>query len=100
MYIYIICKIVKLYMYARILKLSSGRGEQRGKVDMPQQRGKSGKVKRGSRGGGGGGAGGSGPPGKSQVIWGSIGNKQLDPLPGRSWTPTLKKLDPFRNLEK
>ena len=57
---------------------------------MPQQRGKSGKVKRGSRGGGGG-AGGSGPPGKSQVIWGSIGNKQLDPLPGRSWTPHLEK---------
>ena len=26
------------------------------------------------------------PPGKSQVIWVSIGNKQLDP-PGKSWTP-------------
>ena len=26
------------------------------------------------------------PPGKSQVIWFSIGNKQLDP-PGQSWTP-------------
>ena len=39
------------------------------------------------------------PPGKSQVIWVSIGNKQLDPppgksctLPGKCWTPsgTLK----------
>ena len=42
-------------------------------------------------GGGGGGAGGPDPPtppppGKSQVIWVSIGNKQLDP-PGKSWTP-------------
>ena len=27
------------------------------------------------------------PPGKSQVIWVSIGNKQLDPPPGKSWTP-------------
>ena len=27
-------------------------------------------------------------PGKSQVIWVSIGNKQLDPPPsGKSWTP-------------
>ena len=35
-----------------------------------------------------GGAGGpdSPHPGKSQVIWVSIGNKQLDP-PGKSWTP-------------
>ena len=43
---------------------------------------------------------GSGPPGKSQVIWVSIGNKQLDPHPhwkkldppGKCWTPsgTLK----------
>ena len=43
----------------------------------------------GSRGGEGGGGGGQGvrtPPGKSQVIWVSIGNKQLDPR----W----KKLDP------
>ena len=42
------------------------------------------KVKRGSRGGR---AGGPDSPGKSQVKWCSIGNKQLDPLP-------LKKLDP------
>ena len=35
--------------------------------------------------------GGSGPPGKSQVIWGSIGYEQLDP-PG-------KKLDPPPPLE-
>ena len=34
----------------------------------------------------GGGTGGLDPPGKSQVIWVSIGNKQLDP-PGKSWTP-------------
>ena len=27
------------------------------------------------------------PPGKSQVIWVSIWNKQLDPPPGKSWTP-------------
>ena len=40
-----------------------------------------------------GGTGGPDPPtpGKSQVIWVYIGNKQLDP-PGKSWTPsgTLK----------
>ena len=38
-----------------------------------------------------GGTGGPDPPGKSQVIWVSIGNKQLDPS-GKCWTPsgTLK----------
>ena len=38
-----------------------------------------------------GGSGGPDPPGKSQVIWVSIGYKQLDP-PGKCWTPsgTLK----------
>ena len=41
---------------------------------------------------GGGGTGSPDLPGKSQVIWVSIGNKQLDP----PW----KKLDPLRNLEK
>ena len=60
--------------------------------------GKMEKVKRGSRGGGG--DRGVLPPGKSQVIWGSIGDKQLDPSlekvgppsPRISWTPseTLK----------
>ena len=35
----------------------------------------------------GGGDRGSGPPGESHVIWGSMGNKQLDSLPGKSWTP-------------
>ena len=53
----------------------------------------------GSRGGGGGGGKGvQTPPGKSQVIWVSIGNQQLDPPwkkldpPGKCWTPsgTLK----------
>ena len=42
------------------------------------------------------------PPGKSQVIWVSVGNKLLDP-PGKSWTPwkcwtlsgTLKMIDFF-----
>ena len=69
--------------------------EQLGKVDMPQQRGISGKsqarIQRGE--------GGSGPPGKSQVIWGSIGNKQLNPLPRKSWTPPpprLKKVGPLQ----
>ena len=42
------------------------------------------------------GTGGPDPPGKSQVIWVSIGNKQLDPpplekvghpSPGKCWTP-------------
>ena len=37
-------------------------------------------------GGGGGGQGVRNPPGKSQVIWVSIGNNQLD-SPGKSWTP-------------
>ena len=35
---------------------------------------------------GGGGQGVRTPPGKSQVIWVSIGNQQLDP-PGKSWAP-------------
>ena len=40
------------------------------------------------------------PPGESQVIWVSIGNKQLDPT-GKSWTPPpWKMLDPLCNLEK
>ena len=34
--------------------------------------------------------GGPEPPGKSQVIWVSIGNKLLDP-PGKSWTPLAGK---------
>ena len=52
-----------------------GRGaEQHGKVDIPQQRGKS--QRRIQRGGVG--QVFPDPPGKSQVIWGSIGNKQLD----------------------
>ena len=39
------------------------------------------------------GTGGPDPPGKSQVIWVSIGIKQLDPLekvgpPGKCWTPS------------
>ena len=38
-----------------------------------------------------GGTGGPDPPGKSQVLWVSIGNKQLDP----PW----KMLDPLWNLE-
>ena len=45
------------------------------------------RIQRGDRGSGP-------PPGKSQVIWISIGNKQLDPPPppGKCWTPsgTLK----------
>ena len=57
----------------------------------------------GSRGG----SGGPDPPGKSQVIWVSIGYKQLDPLgkgwtpppPGKCWTPsgTLKNDSFLRN---
>ena len=45
-------------------------------------------------------------PGKSQVIWVSIGNMQLDPPPpppGKSWTPPpppWKMLDALWNLEK
>ena len=38
---------------------------------------------------GGGGAGGPDPPGKSQVPWVSIGNKQLDPPP-----PPPEKVEP------
>ena len=44
-------------------------------------------FKCGSRGG----TGGPDPPGKAQVIWVSIGNKQLDPPPP---PPPWKKLDP------
>ena len=45
---------------------------------------------------GGGGAGSTDPPGKSQVIWVSIGNKQLDP-PLEKVGPPWKMLDPLRN---
>ena len=50
----------------------------------------------------GGGTGGPDPPGKSQVIWVSIGKKQLDPPPPplENVGPAWKKLDPLRNLEK
>ena len=75
-----------------------GRAEQRGKEDVPQQRGKNGKSQAWIQRGGG--DRGVLPPGKSQVIWGSIGDKQLDPSlekvgppsPRISWTPseTLK----------
>ena len=46
----------------------------------------------------GGGTGGLDPPGKSQVIWVSIGNKQLD-LPWKKLDPPpWKKLDPLENV--
>ena len=56
-------------------------------------------VKCGSRGGGG--SGGPDPPGKSQVIWVSIGNKQLEkvgpppPPPPENVGPPWKMLDPL-----
>ena len=55
-------------------------------------------FKCGSRGGD---RGSGPPPGKSQVIWVSIGNKQLDPPPpGKSWTPPpWKMLDPSGTLK-
>ena len=37
------------------------------------------------------------PPGKLQVIWVSIGNKQFDPL--EKFGPPWKMLDPLWNLE-
>ena len=42
------------------------------------------------------------PPGKSQVIWVSIGNKQLDPPLEKVGPPPppWKMLDPLWNLEK
>ena len=41
-----------------------------------------------------GGTGGLDPPGKSQVVWVSIGNKKLDPVPpGKCWTSPRKMLD-------
>ena len=42
---------------------------------------------------GGGGPGGPDPPGKSQVIWVSIGNKQLDP-PLENVGPPLENVGP------
>ena len=40
------------------------------------------------------------PPGKPQVIWVSIGNKQLDPPPPLEKVgPPWKMLDPLWNLE-
>ena len=52
----------------------------------------------GQGGGGGGGGRGSGPPpGKSQGIWVSVGNKQLDPPPpppGKCWTSPLENVGP------
>ena len=40
------------------------------------------------------------PPGKSQVIWVSIGNKQMDPLEKVGPPPPWKMLDPLWNLGK
>ena len=34
------------------------------------------------------------PPGKSQVIWVSIGNKQLDPPPWKKFDPPLENDGP------
>ena len=42
----------------------------------------------------------SGPPGKSQVKWVSIGNKQLDPSWKKLPPPTLENVGPLWNLEK
>ena len=50
----------------------------------------------GSRGG----SGGPELPGKSQVIWVSIGYKQLDPLEKVGPPPPWKMVDPVWNLEK
>ena len=47
-----------------------------------------------------GGSGGPDPPGKSQVIWVSIGYKQLDPSGKKLDPPPWKMLDPLWNLEK
>ena len=78
------CKIVHVCADLRIVVGERGGGaEKRGKVDVPQQRGISGKSQAWIQRGGG--TGGS-SPGKSQVIWGSIGDKQLD--------PSLEKVDP------
>ena len=51
------------------------------------------RIQRGDRG-----SGPPPPPRKSQVIWVSIGNKQLDPL--EKVGPPKKMLDPLLNLEK
>ena len=74
MYIYIICKLVHVCADLGIVVGGGGRGGGgRGKVDIPQQRGECGKSQaRIQRGGG---QRFPDPPGKSQVIWGSIGNK-------------------------
>ena len=46
-----------------------------------------------------GGTGGPDPPGKSQVIWVSIGNKQLDPPPWKKLAPTGKCWIPSGTLK-
>ena len=47
------------------------------------------------------GQGGPDPPGKSHVIWVSIGNKQLDiPPPWKKLDTPWKLFDPMWNLEK
>ena len=51
------------------------------------------RIKRGA------GTGGPDPPGKSQVIWVSIGNKQLDPLEKVGPTPTGKRWTPSGTLK-
>ena len=55
------------------------------------------KTEGGSRGGD---RGFDPPPGKSQVIWVSIGNKQFDPPSPEKVGPPWKNLDSLRNLEK
>ena len=56
------------------------------------------RILKGVSRGGVGRGGGSGPPGKSQVIWVSIGNKQLDPLE-KVGPPPSKMLDPLWDIE-
>ena len=94
---YINCKIVHVCADLGIVVEGGGGGgaEQHGKVDIPQQRGISGKSQRRIQRGGGGGQGFPHPPGKSQVIWGFIENKQLDTsLESVASPPHLEKVGP------
>ena len=61
--------------------------QHRSKMHAPIQIIRQGQVR--IQRGGGAGVPDPPPPGKTQVIWVSIGNKQLDPPPppGKSWIP-------------
>ena len=83
-----------MYFYCFETQIRPGPGGEGDFIPAPLSKCPHSWIKRGT--------GGSDPPDKSQVIWVSIGNKQLDtPPPGKICPPPpWKMLDPVWNLGK